>query len=90
MQYLNRFVAARFPGASTLAQVAGGIPVTNVLPAMVADGFLVAGDAVHQSDPLTAGHHQRQHGGLFAAQVAIRAIRQGDTSACFLRRYEQM
>ena len=91
LDYLNEFIAARFPGCSTLAQVAGGIPVTNVLPRMVADGFMAVGDAAHQSDPLTAGGITNgMHGGLFAAQVAVEAIRQGDTSARFLHQYEQM
>jgi geranylgeranyl diphosphate synthase type II len=48
-------VAARFPRSSILAQVTGVIPVTNVLPKMVTDGYLCVGDAAHQSDPLTAG-----------------------------------
>ncbi|MCL4506231.1 MAG: NAD(P)/FAD-dependent oxidoreductase [Chloroflexi bacterium] len=91
LDYLNEFIAARFPGCSMLAQVAGGIPITNVLPRMVADGFMAVGDAAHQSDPLTAGGITNgMHGGLFAAQVAVQAIQQGDTSARFLRKYEQM
>ena len=89
IQYLNEFIAARFPGKSILAHVVGGIPITNVLPEMVADGFMVVGDAAHQSDPLTAGGiTNSMQGGLFAAEVAAEGIRQGDVSAKFLKKYE--
>jgi digeranylgeranylglycerophospholipid reductase len=90
LQYLDEFVAARFPGRSILAQVVGGIPITNVISPMVADGFMAVGDAAHQSDPLTAGGITNgMHGGLFAGQVAVEAVRQGRTDAGFLRQYEQ-
>jgi digeranylgeranylglycerophospholipid reductase len=91
IDYLNDFVAARFPRSSILAQVVGGIPITNVLPQMVTDGYLCVGDAAHQSDPLTAGGITNgMHGGLFAAQVAIEAIKAKDVSARFLQKYERM
>ena len=90
IEYLDDFAAQRFTGRSILAQVVGGIPITNVLPRMVADGYLAVGDAAHQSDPLTAGGITNgMHGGLFAAEVAIEALRRGDVSVSFLSRYEQ-
>jgi digeranylgeranylglycerophospholipid reductase len=91
IQYLNEFVAARFPGRSILAQVVGGIPITNVLPEMVTGGYMAVGDAAHQSDPLTAGGISNgMQGGLFAAQVAAEAIKRSDVSAKSLKKYEQM
>ena len=91
IEYLNEFVAARFPGKSILAQVVGGIPITNVLPEMVTDGYLAVGDAAHQSDPLTAGGITNgMYGGMFAAQVAAEGIKKGDVSKKFLKKYEQM
>jgi digeranylgeranylglycerophospholipid reductase len=90
IDYLNEFAAARWPHSSILAQVVGGIPITDVLPQMVTDGYMAIGDAAHQSDPLTAGGITNgMHGGLFAAEVAIEAIETGDTSAKFLKKYEQ-
>jgi len=90
IDYLNEFSAQRFPGRSILAQMVGGIPITNVLPEMVADGYLAIGDAAHQSDPLTAGGITNgMHGGLFAAQTAIDALQAGDVSRKFLQRYEK-
>jgi digeranylgeranylglycerophospholipid reductase len=91
IRYLDEFIAARFPGKSVLSQVVGGIPITNVIPEMVADGFMVVGDAAHQSDPLTAGGiTNSMQGGQFAAEVAVEAIKSGDTSAKFLKKYEQL
>ncbi len=91
IDYLNQFIERRFPCSSILAQVVGGIPITNVLPHMVTDGYLCIGDAAHQSDPLTAGGITNgMHGGLFAAQVAIEAIKVNDVSANFLQQYEKL
>lgn len=90
VDYLNEFVAARFPRSARLAQVTGGIPVTNVLPQMVTDGYMCIGDAAHQSDPLTAGGiGPGMIGGHLAGQVAVEALAAQDVSAPFLRRYEQ-
>jgi digeranylgeranylglycerophospholipid reductase len=88
---LNDFVARHFPHSSILSQVVGGIPISNVLPEMTADGYLAVGDAAHQSDPLTAGGITNgMYGGLFAAQTAIKALRAGDTSRKFLKQYEKL
>jgi digeranylgeranylglycerophospholipid reductase len=91
IDYLNDFVAKNFPQSSILSQVVGGIPISNVLPEMTADGYLAVGDAAHQSDPLTAGGITNgMFGGLFAAQTAIEALQKGDTSRKFLKKYEQL
>jgi digeranylgeranylglycerophospholipid reductase len=91
IDYLNDFVAIHFPQSSILSQVVGGIPISNVLPEMTADQYLAVGDAAHQSDPLTAGGITNgMYGGLFAAQTAIEALRAGDTSRKFLKRYEKL
>jgi digeranylgeranylglycerophospholipid reductase len=91
MDYLNAFVAQRFPDSSILSQVVGGIPISNVLPEMTADGYLAVGDAAHQSDPMTAGGITNgMYGGLFAAQVAVEALQHGDTSRKFLKQYEKL
>jgi digeranylgeranylglycerophospholipid reductase len=88
---LNDFVVKNFPQSSILSQVVGGIPISNVLPEMTSDGYLAAGDAAHQSDPLTAGGITNgMYGGLFAAQTAIEALRAGDTTRKFLKKYEKM
>jgi digeranylgeranylglycerophospholipid reductase len=91
IDYLNDFVTKHFPQSSILSQVVGGIPISNVLPEMTADHYLAIGDAAHQSDPLTAGGITNgMYGGLFAAQTAIEALRQGDTTRKFLKKYEKL
>lgn len=90
IEYLDAFVAAHFPRSSRLAQVVGGIPVTNVLPKMVTDGYMCIGDAAHQSDPITAGGiGPGMVGGSLAGQVAVEALAANDVSANFLKQYEQ-
>lgn len=87
---LDAFVTARFPNASPLAQIVGGIHVTNTLSPMVTSGYMAVGDAAHQADPLTGGGITNGlHGGLFAGEVAVAALRAGDVSAQFLHRYEE-
>jgi digeranylgeranylglycerophospholipid reductase len=91
IDHLNDFVAKHFPQSSILSQVVGGIPISNVLPEMTANSYLVVGDAAHQSDPLTAGGITNgMYGGLFAAQVAVEALHTGDTSRKILKKYEKV
>lgn len=86
---LYRFVARRYPGASVLGEVAGGIPVTGALKKMVAGGLMVVGDAAHQADPLTAGGiNLGMVGADLAAQVAADALSTDDVSARALGAYE--
>jgi digeranylgeranylglycerophospholipid reductase len=56
---------------------------------MVTDGLMLVGDAARQVDPLTGGGIiNAMTAARIAAQVAVDAISTGDTSASFLRRYE--
>ncbi|HRE46727.1 MAG TPA: NAD(P)/FAD-dependent oxidoreductase [Aggregatilineales bacterium] len=89
--YLDRFVAKHFPKANILGTVAGGIPTTGALKRMVADGVMAVGDAAHQADPLTAGGiNLGMIGAEMAAQVAVKAIHEGDVSVVALREYEHL
>jgi digeranylgeranylglycerophospholipid reductase len=88
---LERFLARRCPSSSILAVVTGGIPVTGALKKLVSDGFLVVGDAAHQADPLTGGGiNLGMSGADLAMQVAIPAIKLGDTGARKLAVYEEL
>lgn len=90
-EYLDWFVAARFPGASILNVVVGGIPATGALRKMVTDGLMVVGDAAHQADPLTAGGiNLGMYGASMAMQVGIEALKTGDVSAQALQPYEAL
>lgn len=87
---LDRFVARRYPNASILAVVAGGIPVTGAVKRMVMDGLMVVGDAAHQADPLLGGGiNLAMIAADMALGVAIPALEQGDVSAAALAAYER-
>ncbi len=90
-EWLERFVNRRFPGASVLSVMAGGIPITGAIKRMVTDGLLVVGDAAHQADPLTAGGiGLGMTGAELALQVAAPAVREGAVSAKRLQAYEHL
>ncbi len=89
-EWLDRFVAQHFRGASILSVVSGGIPVTGAVKQMVADGLVIVGDAAHQADPLTAGGISLgMIGAELAIEAAVPALARGDVSARALRPYEE-
>jgi digeranylgeranylglycerophospholipid reductase len=90
IDYLNEFVKRKFPNGKILAQVVGCVPVGDSLPNMVADGFLIIGDAAHHSDPISGGGiANAMYSGKFAAEAAAEGIRIGDVSAKVLRTYQR-
>ena len=85
---LDHFIAEHFSGASYLSSVAGSVPVGKVLKRIAADGVMLAGDAAHQSDPLTGGGIiSAMWGGRLAAQTAANALEKGDFSEKSLNEY---
>jgi len=73
-----------------LAQVVGCVPVGDSLPHIVGDGILIIGDAAHHSDPISGGGiANAMFSGQFAAEAAIKGIREGDVSAKVLRAYQR-
>jgi digeranylgeranylglycerophospholipid reductase len=91
LNFLNRFVESQphlSPG-SPVTLVAGGVPVAMPPPRLVTDGLMLIGDAARQVDPLTGGGIiNGMAAGKLAAEVAARAIAEGDTSAVVLSAYE--
>jgi digeranylgeranylglycerophospholipid reductase len=86
--YLDAFVAQRFPEASALGLVVGGIPVGGTVKELVGDGVLLVGDAAHQAEPLTGGGiNLAIAAGEMAANVAAEAIAAGDWSRRGLEEY---
>ncbi len=85
---LEKFIARRYPGASVLGVISGGIPITGAVKNMVADGLVLVGDAAHQADPLTAGGiNLGMIGADLAMQAAVPAVKAGDVSARRLKAY---
>jgi len=88
-EYLNEFLDEKFPNASRLTTIYGGVPVTTNLPRLVEDGLMIIGDAAHQVNPLTGGGiSSAMAAGKMAGIVAADAIHCGDTSRKKLRAYE--
>lgn len=54
-EYLNIFLDKYFPKASVVSKTIGGVPVDKTLKNIVADRFMVVGDAAHQTNPMSGG-----------------------------------
>ena len=82
IDYLQEFVTKRFPRASVLSTVIGGVPCDKTLDEIVADGLMLVGDAAHQVNPITGGGIvPALVAGKIAGQVAARAIAAGEVRA---------
>ncbi len=87
-EYLDDFVERRFPRASVLALILGGIPVGGTVRELVGNGVMLVGDAAHQAEPVTGGGiNLAMFAGQMAADVAADAIAAGDWSKKALEDY---
>jgi len=93
IEYLDEFIAKspNLKEGSILEVNSGGVPVGGFLEDMVADNLIVVGDASHQVNPIHGGGiPEAAVGGRLAAEVAAEAIREGDLSKKFLKRYDRI
>ncbi|MGZ8874976.1 MAG: NAD(P)/FAD-dependent oxidoreductase [Halobacteriota archaeon] len=89
LDYLNDFVAQRFPGGKPVELVIGGCPVSDSLPTIIGDGLMLIGDAARHTEPVTGGGIiAALQSGTIAGVVASKAVRQKDASSKVLREYE--
>ncbi len=90
VDYLHDFINLKFPQAAKLITVAGGVPCAPYLKEMVRDGFMLVGDAAHQTNPLTGGGIvQSIMAAQIAGEVAANAIKEKDVSQKRLNEYVQ-
>lgn len=88
--YLDRFIADRFPEASFLTTTVGGVPTAKTLKEIVKPGFMLVGDAARQANPISGGGIvSGMIAGKLAGQVAADAVQKGDFSKKFLKEYEK-
>jgi digeranylgeranylglycerophospholipid reductase len=88
IEYLERFVESRCPGAGRGRLVVGGSVVARGLPSLATGGFIAVGEAANQNNPFSGGGIVNAlEGADLAAEAAIEAIRGGDVSARSLGRY---
>ncbi|TGC07028.1 geranylgeranyl reductase family protein [Methanolobus halotolerans] len=90
IQYLEDFVADKFPDARILEIDVGGVPVSGSIERTTANGLILVGDAARQSDPITGGGIiNAMEAGKLAGEVAYNAISVGDVSVAKLNEYEK-
>ncbi len=90
--YLKRFVESRpnLKKGSVIEVNSGGVPVGGLLENMVADNFMVVGDAAHQVNAIHGGGISEAYiGGKIAGEVAVKSIKKGDYSKKVLEEYNK-
>lgn len=90
IDYLDRFVASKFPDGKAIELVVGGVSVCQPLPCTAADGLMVVGDAARVVDPLTGGGiYNAMFTGRLAAETAVSAVSAGDCTRDALMAYDR-
>ena len=87
-QYLDAWIARRFPNGARTGYTVGGVIVHTTIKKTYAEGVMVAGDAAHMINPLSGGGIiNAMKAGRLAGCTAAAAIREGDTSERRLSAY---
>ena len=88
IRYLEDFVNRRFPKASILTRIAGGVPCATTCKEIVKGSVMLVGDAAHQVNPVSGGGIvSGMIGGMIAGQVAAEALQKNDL--VHLKEYEK-
>jgi len=89
-QYLDDWVARRFPGGIRTGYTVGGVIVHTTIKKTYTDGVMIAGDAGHMINPLSGGGiNNAMKAGRLAGRTAAEAIRANDTSERRLAAYHK-
>lgn len=89
-KFLDEFLAWKYPKASVLTTVVGGIPIDKTVKQMVMDGLMLVGDAAHTVNPVTGGGIvPGMRSGLLAAETAVKALHNGGPVRKNLAAYEK-
>lgn len=87
--YLEKFTSKM--DATPIELNIGGVPLSGPMEKTFTDGLLVVGDAAGQVEPLTGGGiHTTATCSRIAGEVAAQAVQENDTSASFLKKYEDL
>lgn len=77
-KYVEIFLKRFFPDGSVLSKTVGGVPVDKTLKEIVRDGFMVIGDAAHQTNPISGGGIlSGMIAGKIAGEVAANVVKRG-------------
>src|SRR5881394_2105200 len=89
-QYLDAWIARRFPGGIRTGFTVGGVIVHTTIKKTYTDGVMIAGDAGHMINPLSGGGiNNAMKAGRLAGRTAAEAIRANDTSERRLAAYHK-
>jgi digeranylgeranylglycerophospholipid reductase len=85
--HLNKFVK-KFDATPVELNI-GGVPLAGPMEKTYSSGLMVVGDAAGQVDPMNgAGIQNAVKCGRIAGEVAVESLENGDTSAKYLKKYE--
>jgi digeranylgeranylglycerophospholipid reductase len=88
VDYLERFIESRCPGAERGRLVVGGSVVARGLRSLATGGFIAVGEAANQNNPFSGGGIiNALEGADLAAGTIMEAVGEGDVSARSLDRY---
>ena len=89
--YLDAFIERIGLEGEIVEFVAGAVPVYGEIETAVTDNIMLAGDAAYHADPITGGGIANAlAAGYYAGKVASEAVRAGDFSAKFLKKYDEL
>lgn len=89
-EYLDEFVAKRFPNTTITYTMFGGVPTAATLKEIVRDNIMLVGDAARQVNPITGGGIvQGMIAARIAGKVAAEAVNTGQFNAKFLKKYRK-
>ncbi|MEM7821127.1 MAG: NAD(P)/FAD-dependent oxidoreductase [Candidatus Aenigmatarchaeota archaeon] len=91
-EYLDAWISGRpeFKGASVIEVNAGIVPVGGLLKDMVADGFVVLGEAAHHVNAIHGGGmKEAMFSGKIAAEVIDECLNKGDVSKQALSKFNE-
>jgi digeranylgeranylglycerophospholipid reductase len=84
LSYLKDFLSRKFPNASILTTVAGGVPCSGTLEKISAPGIMLVGDAARQVNPLTGGGIvSGMVAGNIAGEIAADSIKKNNLNSIF-------
>ena len=88
LKFLDEFMAEKFPQASVLTKLAGGVPCAETLESITTPGLMLVGDAAHQVNPVSGGGIiSGMIAGRMAGKVAAGIVKRNDMS--LIDKYEK-